>query len=153
MVYEDLLEESMANNIYVIENANFTSQANGLINGDVIGINKNIRTYRKRACILAEEIGHYYTTVGNILSLSNEDSRKQELKARLWAYDRLIGLKGIVQAYEHGCRNLCETAEFLDVTEDFFNDALIAYQNKYGTCVKHEDYIITFIPTLCVKPI
>lgn len=94
MKYETLLQEATSNNIYIIENANFKSDANALINGDVIGINKNIKTSKERACVLAEELGHYYKTVGNILDQSNTENRKQEQKARLWAYNKMIGQIG-----------------------------------------------------------
>ena len=44
---------------------------------------------------------------------------KQERKARMWAYNKQIGLSGILSAYQYGCRNLHEMAEHLDVTEAF----------------------------------
>ena len=47
LIYDKLLEEADSENLYVIENANFQSQASGLINNDVIGINKNVRSYAK----------------------------------------------------------------------------------------------------------
>ena len=69
--YENLLREAAEDGLYVIENADFQSGAAGLINGDVIGINKKIRSTTERTCILAEELGHHYTTVGNIIDLSD----------------------------------------------------------------------------------
>ncbi len=153
MEYEFLLKEAASENIYIIENASFQSEADALINGNIIGINKNIRDKRNRTCILAEELGHYHTTVGNILNLSKTINRKQELQARLWAYDRLIGLNGIIRAYKEGCQDLYEMAEYLEVTENFLKNALDAYKSKYGENVEYEDYLITFIPILDVKPI
>ncbi|WP_336533920.1 ImmA/IrrE family metallo-endopeptidase [Bacteroides acidifaciens] len=153
MKYEFLLKEAASENIYIIENADFKSEADALINGNIIGINKNVRDTRNRTCILAEELGHYHTTIGNILNLSNVSNRKQELKAKLWAYDRLIGLKGIISAYQDGCQDLYEMAEYLEVTENFLKNTLVAYRNKYGTHVEYEKYIITFVPTLDVKSI
>lgn len=151
MKYEILLQEAESNGIYIKENSKFKSEADGLINGNVIGINRNIRAYKKRTCVLAEELGHYYTTVGNILDQSNEENRKQEQKARLWAYNRLIGLDGIIKAYKNNCQNLHEVADFLEVTEEFLKDTLQAYSNKYGTHVDYGDYTITFIPVLNVQ--
>ncbi len=90
MVYDNLLDEADKENIYVIENAKFQSKASGLINNDVIGINKNVRSSAQRSCILAEELGHYHTSSGNILDQSSVTNRKQELHARAWAYNRLI---------------------------------------------------------------
>ena len=94
--YEELLEESKANNVYVIENADFKSSADGLINGNVIGINRKLQSFCKRTCTLAEELGHYHMTVGNIICQPTVSDRKQELRARAWAYHRLIGLNGIL---------------------------------------------------------
>ncbi|MCI8638634.1 MAG: hypothetical protein HFG41_05690, partial [Coprococcus sp.] len=93
------------------------------------------------------------TTVGNILDQSNEENRKQEQKARLWAYDELIGLDGIIRAYQNGCQNLHEMAEFLDVAEEFLSDALISYQGKYGTKAKVGKYEVSFVPILKVRKI
>lgn len=149
--YEVLLEEAASDNIYIIENANFKSDADALINGDVIGINKNVKSFNQRTCILAEELGHYYTSVGNILDQSIENNRKQEARARLWAYDKVLGLGGIVWAYLRGCCNLYEMAEELEVTESFLLDMLERYRNKYGISVKYGEYVIEFVPTLDVK--
>ncbi len=151
MKYEMLLDEADSENIRVIENAKFKSRSDGLINGNVIGINRNVRSTRKRACILAEEIGHYCTTVGNILDQSDAGNRKQEFRARLWAYDKLIGLDGIINAYQHGCENLSETAEYLEVTEEFLIETLHTYKNKYGAKVEYGDYVVSFIPYLKVN--
>lgn len=150
MKYEDLLAESASNGVYVIENADFKSKADGLINGNVIGINKQIRTCRKRACILAEELGHYHTTIGDILSQSTASDRRQELHARVWAYNKLIGLNGIVNAYKHGCYSLHDTADYLDVTEEFLLEALQYYKGKYGVYATIDNYAIYFEPSLGV---
>ena len=63
----------------------------GRIKDKSIYIRKDM-TPTEKACVLAEELGHHYTTVGNILDQSDVGNRKQELKARLWAYDKHIGL-------------------------------------------------------------
>lgn len=103
MNYECLLQEATVNNLYVIENATFESDAKGLINNDVIGINKNIGTETERACVLAEELGHYHTSSGNIIDMSNETNVKQERLARLWSYNKMIGLHGIIEAHKKRC--------------------------------------------------
>lgn len=143
--YELLLMESDRNNVITKEKP--LRLYDGRIKGNKILIRSDMNTIRK-TCVLAEELGHYYTTVGNILDQSDSNNRKQERRARLWAYDRLIGLSGIVKAYEHGCKRLAETAEYLDVTEEFLSDALKEYQNKYGTSVMWGEYKISFTPTL-----
>lgn len=147
--YEQLLSSS-GENIIVVEK-NFKSQAKGLCKGNKIGISKAISTSTEKACILAEELGHHYTTVGNILDQSSVSNRKQELRARMWAYNKLIGLIGIIKSYEHGCQSYHEMAEYLDVTEEFLRDALKRYHQKYGVCTTVDNYIIYFEPLGVVK--
>lgn len=147
--YEQLLSSS-GENIIVVEK-NFKSQAKGLCKGNKIGISKAISTSTEKACILAEELGHHYTTVGNILGQSSVSNRKQELRARMWAYNKLIGLMGIIKSYEHGCQSYHEMAEYLDVTEEFLRDALKRYHQKYGVCTTVDNYIIYFEPLGVVK--
>lgn len=150
MKYEELLEESTINDVYIIENADFQSKADGLINGNVIGISKEVRTNRKRTCILAEELGHYHTTIGNITCQSTSCDRRQELRARGWAYNRLIGLTGIIDSYKHGCCSLSDTADYLEVTEEFLLEAIQYYRSKYGAFATIDNYVIYFEPYLGV---
>lgn len=150
MKYEELLREADRRGIYIIEEATFKSNSDGLINGDVIGINKKIRSNTERACVLAEELGHYHTSVGNILDLSDAKNRKQELRASIWAYNSLIGLYGIISSYKAGCRSLHEMAVHLDVTESFAAEALEYYRRKYGYCKRIDNYVIYFEPSLGV---
>lgn len=144
--YDNLLREAADHGLYVIENATFQSQADGLINGDVIGINKKIRSTTERTCILAEELGHHYTTVGNIIDLTDTGNRKQEYRARLWSYNKLIGLSGIISTYKAGCRTIHDAAAHLDVTEEFFLEALKCYREKYGLYKIVDNYIVYFEP-------
>ena len=146
ITYEKLLDKADDENIYVIENAKFQSKATGLINNDVIGINRIVRSDTQRACILAEELGHYYTSYGDILDQSSVANRKQELRARVWAYECMVGLDGIISCYKAKCQNLYEMAEYLRADECFLKDALSYYKSKYGVCVKHRNYNIYFEP-------
>lgn len=150
MNYEGLLQEASDNDVYVIENAPFKSKAKGLIRNDVIGLNQSLDTTTEKACVLAEELGHYHTTVGDIMDIQCISNSKQEHIARLWAYNKLIGLQGIVEAYKHQCSSRHEMADFLNVTEDFLDEAIKSYTEKYGVCTQLDNYIIFFIPTLGV---
>lgn len=148
MTYEELLIQSDSKDIQVKEIP--LREDDGRINGNRIGIRKDIPTQAEKSCVLAEELGHYHTTYGDILDLDNVQNRKQELRARMWGYDRLIGLTGIIQAYKKGCRNLAEMAEELDVTEEYLLEAIKAYRNKYGIYVTIDNYIIYLEPSLAV---
>lgn len=150
MNYEYLLDEAAASDVYVIENAPFESNSKGLINNDVIGLNKNISTSSERACVLAEELGHYYTTSGNILNVSDIANAKQERTARIWAYNKMIGLQGIINAYKHRCVTKEEIIEYLGVTAEFFDEAVHTYAEKYGVCTQVDNYVVFFTPSLGV---
>ena len=117
----------------------------GRIKGNNIYLRKDMTTTEK-ACVLAEELGHHYTTVGNILDQSKAENRKQERRARLWAYRKMFDLVDLVSAYKHGCRNRYEVAEYLGVTEQFLEEALCTYKEKYGVYVKIDHYVVCFEP-------
>jgi len=149
--YETLLDVASQDGITVTDKFDFSdTRFKGLYCDGVIAIDRDIKTDTEKAGILAEELGHHHTTYGNILDLHNVSDIKQEGRARFWAYNKLVGLNGIISAYKHGCRTLHETAEFLEVTEAFLNKALEAYRNKYGCCATIDNYVIYFEPFLAV---
>lgn len=149
--YEKLLETAESNNITVLEKYDLSdTRIRGLYCDGTIALDKDIESNVEKGCILAEELGHYYTSSGNILNLTSATNRKQEYKARLWAYNEQIGLHGILSSYKAGCQNTHEMAEHLDVTEDFLLEALSCYQKKYGICTEVDNYVIYFEPALAV---
>ncbi len=145
--YEYLLTEAGSEGLIVKELP--LKGYEGRIKGNRIAISKSL-TQVQKSCVLAEELGHYYTTVGNILDQSDTGNRKQELRARLWAYNKNIGLQGIIRAYEKNLTDLNEVSEFLDVTPEFLRDALECYKGKYGSYVELDNYVIMFEPYLSV---
>lgn len=147
MKYERLLVES--DNAGLVVKEKTLRNNDGLIRGRRIAIRKNIPTLVQKSCILAEELGHHYTTAGNILDQSNTVNRKQELKARLWAYNKLIGLQGLIRAFENGYRTWDEVADYLEVSEEFLREAVDCYRSKYGVYVEIDNYLIYFVPALC----
>lgn len=146
--YEILLSEASENGLVVKEKP--LKYNNGRIKGSRVAIRQDLSTSIEKACVLAEELGHHYTTYGNILDQSDASNRKQELRARAWAYNKQIGLLGLIRAYEHGCRNRFEVAEFLEVTEEVLEECLIFYRNKYGVCANIDNYVVYFIPNLVI---
>lgn len=122
MSYEELLIEADNEGLIVKEKP--LPISDGRIKGNRIAIRRDIPTLTKKADVLAEELGHYHTTVGNILDQSDTSNRKQERAGRFWAYNKRIGLTGIISAYKAGCRNSYEIADHLDVSEDTFLEAL-----------------------------
>ena len=151
MTYEALLKEADSHQLTVKEKT--MKQHDGLIAGKRIAIRKDIPTSAEKSCVLAEELGHYYTSSGDVLDQKDAMNRKQEYRARLYGYNLKIGLTGIIQAYEARARNLYEMAEFLDVTEKYLMEALECYKSKYGIYAKIDNYIIYFNPRLAVMKI
>ena len=146
--YELLAAEAYSIGLTVKEKPLYGSD--GLIKGRRIAIRQDIPTLAKKADVLAEELGHYYTTVGNILDQENVGARKQERAARIWAYNLRIPLLDLVKAYKAHCQNTFEMAEYLDVSEDTLKEALEFYRQKYGTGTMVGDYYIRFKPHLDV---
>lgn len=151
MTYEKLL--SVANSEGLIVREKDIPGYNGRIYKNRIAINKDIPTLAEKSCVLAEELGHYYTSSGNILDQSDTMNRKQEYRARFYGYNLKVGLSGIIRSYEAGCRNLYEVAEYLDCTEEYLAEALNCYKSKYGKFATLDNYIIYFIPSLTVMKI
>lgn len=151
MTYEVLLNTADQAGLTVKEKP--LSESDGLIKGNRIAIRKDIPTQAEKSCVLAEELGHYFTSAGNILDQTDIVNRKQEYRARLYGYNLQIGLRGIISAHTAGCRNLYEMADYLDVTEEYLKEALDCYQCKYGEYVKVDNYMIYFIPSLAVLEI
>ncbi len=145
MSYEDLLMESEQAGLVVREKP---IHRDGMIYGKRIAIRQDIPTVAKKADVLAEELGHYFTTVGNILNQSSIEARKQERAARLWAYQLRIPLIDLINAYKAHCQNSFEVAEYLSVSEDTLKEALEFYRQKYGIGVMVGDYYIRFEPYL-----
>ena len=94
--------------------------------GPLIILDKGLHhSHRLHKCVLAEEIGHFYTaartnlfsvhTSANLQTMEAQDERK----ATQWATDFLIPDCELVKALESGCRSCFELAEYFDVTEWF----------------------------------
>ena len=147
MKYEVLLNDANTEGLSIKERPFRTYD--GRIKGNTIYLRQNMNTVEK-ACVLAEEMGHHHTSVGNILDMNDVRNRKQERQARLWAYNRLIGLSGIIKAYETGCQNRYEIAEYLEVTEECLQECIEIYRDKYGVYTTVDNYVIYFLPNLVV---
>lgn len=149
--YEKLLIEADMLGI-VIKEANLITKK-GLCYGNRIAINESLSECEK-CCVLAEELGHYALTVGDIKEQTfNISNRKQELLARGWGYDKLVGLTGLIDAFDSGCKTKYEIADFLNITEEYLNEAIQYYTSKYGIYHTIDCYTIVFIPNLQIGKI
>ena len=142
MTYDELLEA--ADDLGLIAKEKDLQAHDGLIRGRRVAIRRSISSQRRKACVLAEEIGHYFTTAGDIMDPMDAGSRKQERRARIWAHDVQVGLDGILAADAAGCRSVYEMADFLEVPEDFLIEAIGCYSERYGRGICYKGYRILF---------
>lgn len=125
-IYEHNLKE---NPIVRKKNGKGFYYRKGLGKGTIF-IDKNLTQIEKK-CTLAEEIGHDYTSCGNILNLKFPNNAKQERKAREWACTYLIDLNDFIKAcnmYD----NVYQIAKELEVTPEVVTE-FMAYLNRNNT--------------------
>lgn len=145
--YEELLTGADKENIIVTDQFDLSgTQLKGLYCDGTIALNRDMYIESEKTCVLAEELGHHYTTVGNIMDQTDVSNRKQERHARIWAYHKLLSLNDLIDSYKCGCQNQFEIAEHLNITEEFLIDSLTYYKEKYGLYTQQDHYIIYFDP-------
>lgn len=92
----------------------------------VIGL-ANTLMYAPRAyfrCVLAEELGHHFTSVGcripqkHLRYRDRLEVSRTEYRALKWAAQWLLPLDKLMRALKQGIVEVCELAEHFDVTED-----------------------------------
>lgn len=145
MDYLQLMQLAEEEDIDVIEMP-MSGRNKGFYCDNVIALNSRMETLTETRCVLAEELGHYYTSYGDILDQSKVENRKQEIKARRWGYSKLVPIPKLIQAYKYGCTSKYEIAEYIEVTEEFLEDSIEYYLQRYGICTQYENYIIYFSP-------
>jgi len=149
-MYEKLLSEAEKEQLEIIFHP-LHENIKGLYCDGIIAINNNVSTTSEKTCVLAEELGHYYTSTGDILDQSITKNRKQERQARAWAYMKLVPLVKLIAASKAGISNYPELAEYLNVTERFLTEALNYYKEKYGMCCRIGDHWICFDPLSIIE--
>ena len=150
MNYEELQIQACKDGIEIIEYPFKSSNIKGLYCNGTVALNEDM-TQVEKSCVLAEEIGHHCTSSGDILDQNDIMNRKQEYRARLYGYNLKVGLTGLISAYEEGCRNLYEMAEYLDVTEEYLRNVINCYHAKYGQYTIVDNYVIYFEPFAVMK--
>jgi hypothetical protein len=150
MNYEELQIQACKDGIEIIEYPFKSSNIKGLYCNGTVALNEDM-TQVEKSCVLAEEIGHHCTSSGDILDQTDIMNRKQEYRARLYGYNLKVGLTGLISAYEEGCRNLYEMAEYLDVTEEYLRNVINCYHAKYGQYTIVDNYVIYFEPFAVMK--
>ena len=94
---------------------------------------------KKYISILSEELGHHFTTTGDLTIKSKNYSEKlyknkKERKAKIWAANFLISDSEFVQALNSCIISIPEMAEHFQVTEEIINykiSSIISDEIKY----------------------
>lgn len=145
--YNNLLSQTDEEGVLVVEMDLGTDTPCGKCIGNSIYINNRATTNEKR-CVLAEELGHYHLTIGNITDLKDIRNKKQELKARRYSYNLLIEPDDIIHAMKKGCNTRFEIADYLNISEEFFEELIEDYKRQYGLGILVGNYYLQLEPTL-----
>ena len=102
----------------------------------IIGIHKNLLAdTRKYISVLAEELGHHFTSSGNLTSECITDSdklnrSKQEKRARIWASNFLISDNEIIGAILQNINTIYGLSLHFNVTEEIVKYKLLSIYLK-----------------------
>lgn len=114
----------------------------GIIDDDTVYLNPR-QTKTQLASTVAEEIGHYLTSAGNILDQDSPETKKQERKARDVGATLVVTPENILRCYENGYETIEGCADFLGITKETFMNAINYYRRKDGAIMtKNKDVIV-----------
>lgn len=151
--YEELLQLAYEQGVQVVD-FDFEGDMTGYYCNNVAFISKDMDEDKEKKCILAEELGHHFTTVGDITGEDTIDKCKQEQLGRRWGFETIVPIEDIIDAIIDGYDRIYLAAEQLDVTPEYLQEALIYYSQKYGPEMEYGDYIVIFSnESLIVHPI
>ena len=88
---------------------------------------------------LGEEIGHYLTTVGDIVEQDTNLKRKQEQKARDIGATLVVTPTDLINCYEYGCKTIDEC-----VARQVFDYAIAYYSRRFDGIKTENGYTIFF---------
>ena len=105
---------------------NFNSpNIKGLYCNNTVAINKSISTQAEKSCVLAEELGHHYTTVGDIIDQTKASNRKQEYRARLYGYKDVYKRQVLIPQ----CNQLTGSPSLLSGAWNYITRCIYQHQN------------------------
>ena len=85
-----------------------------------------------KKCTLAEELGHHYTSCGNILSLKYGNAEKQERIAREWGAIKLVSPQELSRYYLMYEGDITKIAEEMQLTPETIHIYLKYISRKKG---------------------
>lgn len=93
----------------------------------IIGLSTFISSNVERRCIMAEELGHHFTSAGISIStkcefynyLERSEISRTEYKALKWAANYLMPEHDLLNIISNGLHEKWELADYFNVTEEF----------------------------------
>lgn len=102
-------------------------------------INSN-RSYKQNLQDLAEEIGHWETTVGDIHEMATLNDYQQELSARQFGYMTIVSLDGLIDCFRNEITTPWDIADYFECDVQYIWNALNTYKIKYGENFDYKGY-------------
>lgn len=143
--YERLLVKAEELGIKVKEVDFNTDKECGFYSNNKILINSNLSEIQKYS-VLAEELGHYYTTIGDISDKNNIQNIKQERLARRYGYDLLIEPNDLVEAMRNGIKDIYDMADYLGLSYSDLIKIIQDYKTRYGMGIRVGNYYLMLEP-------
>jgi len=113
-------------------------QGASIFNNEVY-INSN-RSYTQNLQDLAEEIGHWKTTAGDIHEMATLADQGQELEARQVGYMMIVGLDGLIDCFKKNITTPWDLADYFECNISYIWSALNTYKVKYGENFDYKGY-------------
>lgn len=143
--YASLFEKANVHGLYLSD-----SKTNVIILDGNLDKPENIKLHK---CVLAEEIGHHFTSPRTILyqlhgscsldRLKLKQIAQDEYKALVWATNFIMPNVEFNRAVSEGCRSVYDLSEWFDVTPWFVYRKLGIIKRKYrgmGIKMRSRDY-------------
>lgn len=104
------------------------------------------QTPEELTATVAEEIAHYLTSVGDIVSQDTNEKRKQEQRARDVGATLVVTPDDIIDCHKERFSTAWECAEYLGVTRESFQHAVSVYARMYEEGLDYKQYRLLFRP-------
>ncbi|OTP12510.1 hypothetical protein A5844_000743 [Enterococcus sp. 10A9_DIV0425] len=124
----------------------------GLYIDNVVYLNPH-QSLKEMTDTVAEEIGHYLTTVGDIIAQDTNEKRKQEQKARDVGVTLVVAPQDFIDCYKERFKCIWECADFLGITKKTLENAIAIYSKMYEFGLEYKNYKIFFRPNGTVSVI
>lgn len=93
---------------------------------------------------VAEEIGHYLTSAGDITKQDSMEDRKQEQRARDLGVTLIVTPEDIIACHKERFSTVWECAEYLGINKKTFEHAVKVYARMYEEGLSYKNYRILF---------